>query len=140
MRGRPLAALFLVHALEEQNVLHVLQRREHRDQVVGLEDEADVVQAHVRELPGRHVVQFAAGYGQGPCVGWSSPPIRFRSVVLPEPEGPAMAVNSPLLDGQVDAAEGLDLEAVPVVNFYQVVDGYDGHGVLLKYSEALQAV
>src|SRR5262245_11939465 len=30
-----------------------------------------------------------------PDVGWSTPPIRFRSVVFPEPEGPMSATNSP---------------------------------------------
>lgn len=30
-----------------------------------------------------------------PEVGVSNPPIRFSRVVLPEPEGPTMAVNSP---------------------------------------------
>ncbi len=30
-----------------------------------------------------------------PVVGRSSPPSRFRSVVLPEPEGPMKATNSP---------------------------------------------
>ncbi|MFO0753233.1 MAG: hypothetical protein U0411_07920 [Thermodesulfovibrionales bacterium] len=31
-----------------------------------------------------------------PSVGKSSPPIRWRRVVLPEPEDPAMQTNSPL--------------------------------------------
>ena len=30
-----------------------------------------------------------------PDVGVSSPPIEFKNVVLPEPEGPTIAVNSP---------------------------------------------
>ena len=61
---RPVAALFLGNALEEQDILHVLQRGEDRDQVIGLEYEADFVQADVRKLPGRHPVQVAAGHGQ----------------------------------------------------------------------------
>ena len=30
-----------------------------------------------------------------PLVAWSRQPIKFRSVVLPEPEGPMMAIHSP---------------------------------------------
>ena len=30
-----------------------------------------------------------------PLVGVSSPPIRFNNVVLPQPDGPIIAVNSP---------------------------------------------
>jgi len=30
-----------------------------------------------------------------PSLGWSSPPIRFKRVLLPEPLGPMMERNSP---------------------------------------------
>src|SRR5437867_889605 len=45
-----LAALLAAHAHEQQRQLDVLERGQHRDQVVELEDEADVARAPHREL------------------------------------------------------------------------------------------
>ena len=41
-------------------------------------------------------------------VGVSSPPIRLSSVVLPEPDGPISARNSPLRDLEVHALQHVD--------------------------------
>src|SRR4249920_1252132 len=38
---------------------------------------------------------FVPSTSRSPDVGWSTPPIRFKSVVLPEPEGPMSATNAP---------------------------------------------
>ena len=83
-------------ALQQQRQLDVLEHAEHRHQVEALEDEADRVQAQGRSaaaptgwrvsLPSTSTV---------PDVGVSTQPIRLSSVVLPLPDGPAMAMKSP---------------------------------------------
>ena len=42
--------------------------------------------------------------------------MRFMSVDLPEPDGPTMATNSPVLHLEVDALERLDLDLAGVVD------------------------
>ena len=73
----------------------VLGDVEERDQVEELEDEAGPVAAQ----PGRRVVgQLAdrlALEDDLAGVGRSSPPSSWRSVLLPEPDGPISATNSP---------------------------------------------
>ena len=44
-----------------------------------------------------------------PEEGWSSPPTRFRRVLLPEPEGPHDAYELAFPDDQGDVAERLYL-------------------------------
>ena len=72
-------------------------RGQHRQQVVELEDEADVPRAPARRAaPPRQLVDaLAADLDRCPPVGVSSPPIRLSSVVLPEPDGPISARKSP---------------------------------------------
>ena len=41
-----------------------------------------------------------------PAVGCSKPAISRRQVVLPEPEGPSMAKNSPGRDVEIDVVDG----------------------------------
>src|SRR5262249_13199828 len=56
-----LAAIGFRQLGEEQRQLHVLKRGEHRDQVVHLEDEADVASAPLCELVGGHMGDLVAG-------------------------------------------------------------------------------
>ena len=80
---------------EQQRQLDVLLRRQHRQQVVELEDEADVPGAPARQPPAGEVVDADPGEGDEPSVGVSRPPIRFSRVVLPDPDGPIRARKSP---------------------------------------------
>src|SRR5262245_48836662 len=56
-------ALRLRQVGEQERELHVLERGEHRNQVVHLEDEADVARAPRGQLAGRHVRQLVASDG-----------------------------------------------------------------------------
>src|SRR5262245_29836700 len=38
---------------------------------------------------------FVPSTSRSPDVGWSTPPIRFKRVVLPEPDGPISATKEP---------------------------------------------
>ncbi len=81
---------------QQQRQLDVARRGQHRQQVVQLEDEADVPRA-----PGRRACRPTSCRCDRrrprsiPSVGVSSPPIRLSSVVLPEPDGPISARKSP---------------------------------------------
>ena len=58
---------------------------------------------------------FATGWPSSPyspSVGVSSRPRIESSVVLPHPDGPAMATYSPLLDVEVDVGERVRLDLV----------------------------
>ena len=77
---------------QQQRQLDVARRGQHRQQVVQLEDEADVPRPPRRQLAARQLVDAVARRPSiDPSVGVSSPPIRFSSVVLPEPDGPISA-------------------------------------------------
>ena len=91
-----LAAFGLGELGEQQRQLDVLKGGEHGNQVVHLEDEADVARAPLGELAGGHVGDFVAGDGDAAGVGTSRPPSKLSKVVLPEPLGPMKATKSPL--------------------------------------------
>ena len=81
---------------EFQRDRDVLQRRHGRDQVEGLEHDADMVAAEARQ---RVLVHAPRGRGRrrasGPPVGRSSPASSIISEDLPEPEGPTRPTASP---------------------------------------------
>ena len=74
---------------------HVLPRRQHRQQVEELKDEADVVAAQPGELRRRHAGDLRPSIVTDPSVGLSSPARMCMSVDLPEPDGPMTAVSRP---------------------------------------------
>ena len=77
--------------------LDVLERRRARQQVVGLEDEAEAAAADVRQLVGREMRDVAPFEEvRPPTSARSSSPAMCMNVDLPEPEGPITATNSPL--------------------------------------------
>ena len=85
-----LRALGLADALDHQPVGDVVEHVQVREQRVVLEHGVDVAPV------GRHA--FGASRRRSryaPAVGCSKPAIRRRQVVLPEPDGPSMAKNSP---------------------------------------------
>ena len=55
------------------------------------------------------------------------PAMRFRSVVLPEPEGPMSATNSPSGTSQVDAVEHRELLGVAPVDLRHLADVHHRH-------------
>ena len=73
---------------QEERQLDVFQRGQHRDQVISLEDEADIVGPPAGDLGSRNSPRSWPWTTTSPRVARSSPAIRFKSVVLPEPEGP----------------------------------------------------
>jgi hypothetical protein len=78
------------------------RRRQHRHQVVELEDEADIGGAPVGQPALAQRGDVDAGDLDAPPLGWSMPAIRFSSVLLPEPLGPISATNSPRHHVEVD--------------------------------------
>ena len=98
-----LAALGLAELRQEQRQLDVALGRQHRQQVVELEDEADVARAPLRQRAAAQLVDAHAADFDAPPVGLSSPPIRLSSVVLPDPDGPISARKSPCRHVEVDA-------------------------------------
>ena len=84
-------------AAPEHRDLHVLERRQRRDQVVELEDEADCRRAVARTRL-RAAPTSSPSTGSPPQSGRSSAPIRFSSVLLPHPEGPVQRDELARLD------------------------------------------
>src|SRR5262249_26549899 len=95
-------------AVEEQGQGHVLLRRQRREEVEELEDEADLPPPEDGDLVVGHAGDrrvpdhaLAGGGLVGPAtrigreVGWASPPSRWSSVLSPEPLGPTPETNSP---------------------------------------------
>ena len=114
---------------QQQRQFDVLLRGERRHQVVELEHEADVVAAPVRQLARARAGRCA---GRRPRSrrrdGVSRPPMRFSSVVLPEPDGPISATKSPFVDVQVEAVQDVDGLRAAAVGLVQVADADErGH-------------
>ncbi len=94
-RSRDRGGRLAVARGEVDGEAHVLPGSQSRDQVEELEDEADLLPAEQRELLRLMVEMSSPSNTIEPLVGESMPPMRFSSVVLPEPDGPRMATNSP---------------------------------------------
>jgi hypothetical protein len=77
-----------------QPELDVLGRRERREQVVLLENEADAP-AHALERTRVCVVQFLSQHPHATRLRGAQAPISVSSVVLPEPDGPVTMMISP---------------------------------------------
>ena len=87
-----LAAVCLRQLRQQQRQLDVARGGQHRQQVVELEDEADVPRRAMRESSPPDILSIRSpATAIDPSVGVSSPPSRFSSVVLPDPDGPISA-------------------------------------------------
>ena len=76
--------------------LDVLGHVEHGDEVEVLEDEADLLVAHLGQVVEVAVADVdAVEHVAAPAVARSRQPMMLSSVVLPEPDGPVTTVNSP---------------------------------------------
>ena len=83
--------------------------REHRHQIVELEDEADVARAPPRQLALRQRWSMRSPATLiSPASGRSIPPSRLSRVVLPEPDGPITAMKSPRGTDEVEMIENRD--------------------------------
>ena len=90
-----LAPLRATQVRQQQRNLDVSLGGQHGEQVVELEHEADMTGPPACELPPEAPSMRSPATSTVPSEGWSRPPIRLRSVVLPEPEGPISARKSP---------------------------------------------
>ena len=121
--GDVLLALGSGEVGQQQRQLDVALGGEHGQQVVELEDEADVARAPAAEpASGEAVDPLAADLDRALRVGVSRPPIRLSSVVLPEPDGPIRARNSPGGISQVDAAAARRSSPSRAEDLVQVAD------------------
>ena len=83
----------------DERQLDVVERGRPRQQVEGLEDEADLAVAHRGQLVVVHLRDdLAAQHVGAPARACRGSRSRFMSVDLPEPEGPMIATYSPALD------------------------------------------
>ena len=104
-----LAPLAPRQAREQQRQLDVLERREHRHQVVELEDEADVrARASAASSPSDSRAMSTPATCDLARDGLSMPAIRLSSVDLPEPDGPISATKSPARHVEVDVDQHRD--------------------------------
>ena len=101
---------------QQQRQLHVPLGRQHRHQVVELEDEADVgARATARARRSRAGRCARRRRRSRPRSGVSSPPIRLSRVVLPEPDGPISATKSPCgMSRSTPCRTSIRLAAAPV--------------------------
>src|SRR3546814_99514 len=91
----PALALGAVHAAVAQRHVAVVEQVQVRDQVEALEDEADLVVAQLAARIVGHAADVLPVEQVGAPVNVSSRPAILRKVVLPEPDGPVTATNSP---------------------------------------------
>ena len=96
-------------ARELQRRRDVFERGHGRDQMKGLEHDADArfrgtAPAHPRPSP----PSLTPSISTSPLSGRSSPAMIISSVDLPEPDAPTMPTASPLRDCQTDAAQDVD--------------------------------
>ena len=102
VRPSPTAASSRARALERvggagqfQRHRDVFQRRHGRDQVEGLEHDADIAAAEARQRVLVERAEILAGDRHRPVSARSSPAITISSVDLPEPDGPTRPIASP---------------------------------------------
>ena len=98
----------IAHAGEFERHRDVLQRRHGRDQMEGLEHDADIAAAKTRQPSSSSLPRSCPATMTEPASGRSSPVITISSVDLPEPDGPSSATASPRPILQVDVAQDMD--------------------------------
>ena len=92
---RPQARFRAALAAHIERQAHIFFRRQGREQIVRLENEADVLAAQIGELLGLRPVVECPATVSVPDVGVRMQPRIDSSVVLPEPDGPMSKVSSP---------------------------------------------
>ena len=110
--------------VEAQRQADVLSDGERGQQVEGLKDEPDPLAPQDRQPPLAQSPPARCRRAR-PCpeVGRSSPAATFRNVLLPEPDGPMIAVNDPAREADADAVESDDRSVAPAVDLADVAEG-----------------
>ena len=91
----PLAPFRARQLCQLQRKFDVLERGQHRHQVVELEDEAHVARTPLGQFSLAEPGDVLAGHREPTRSGLSMPATRFSSVLLPDPDGPIIATKSP---------------------------------------------
>ena len=104
-----LASLALAHVLQQQRQFDVLERRQHRHQIVELEDEADVARAPVGEFGFVELADILAGDDQLAGIGAVDAGDQVEQRALARPRRPHQREELALADVETDAAEDGDL-------------------------------
>ena len=105
--------------------LHVLESRQVLDQVIELEDEADVPAAVLGELPGVVAAHLAAVHQDGPLRAGVHPAQHVQHRGLARPAGAHDDHELPLLDLKADVVHGADLHLAAAVDLRHVPKGHE---------------
>ena len=121
MRARSLRGVRSRGRRVEHRQLDVFDRARPRQQIVGLEDEAQAPAADVGALVGSQVTRRRAfeAVGSRASAGRASPTM-CMNVDLPEPDGPMTATNSPGSIVEIDAAQRVNALLAQRVDVAQV--------------------
>ena len=106
--------------------LDVLDRLQHRDEVVELEDEADIIGAPMGELGLRKGGDVHIAHPDRPAVRLVDPGQEIQEGRLPGTGRPHQRQEFPFGDVEGDIVQDRDVEALPVVGLGDVPDFYDG--------------
>ena len=107
---------------QQQRQLDVLERGQHRHQVVELENETDVARAPVGELGFVSAVMSMPPTAASPLSGLSMPAMRLSSVLLPEPDGPISATKSPAAMSKLMSVQHRHDLPAAAVGFREIAD------------------
>jgi hypothetical protein len=122
-----LFALCCSLAIEQERHFHVLVGGEGGDEREELEHKTDRPFAQVGALVAIEIGGSLSSMTTLPEVGLSRQPMSCSRVVLPEPEGPTRAVNSPLSNVQADAVQGAGFHLADFINTGDICQLSDFH-------------
>ena len=111
---------------QEQGQLDVLQRGQHGDQVVELEDETDVARSPGRELGLGQSRDDLVVYGDGSGRGSVETGDQVQERRLSRPGGPHQGDEIPLLQNELDVLQDRDLLGLPPIRLGDVLDADHG--------------
>ena len=117
-----LAAFGFREIREQQRQLDVLKRGEHRDEVVHLEDEADVAGPPLGQLVGGHVRDFVAGDGDAAVRRDIEAAQQIEQGGLARAAGPHEGHEIAFVDVEIQALQHLDLFAAAAVGLVQTAN------------------
>ena len=142
---RALEPLLLRHAGVDQRQLHVVQRRGARQQVEGLEDEADLLVADARQLVVVHLADLLAVQEVGALRRRVEAADQVHQRRLARARRPHDGDVLAALDGDGDAAQGVDLLVAHHIGLPEVA-GFDqrhsrqSHRTTARRHEAPEAI
>src|SRR5262249_16252419 len=107
---------------EQQRKLDVLERSKHWNQVVHLEDKADVARAPLGELAGGHVRDLIAGYGDAAVRRNIEAAEQVQKRGLARPAGTHKRHEIALVDVEIQPLQNLDIFAATAIGLVQAAD------------------